>query len=79
MKEEEAIGRIEKKKYEIYSHEDELSFIKKIFNDFKNQTCDKCKFEIENGEFENNGCNGSHPIELTACDFGCNRWEKRDG
>lgn len=46
--------------------------------EFKNRTCDKCKFEIDNGEFENNGCSGSHPISLTAADFGCNRWEKRD-
>jgi len=51
-----------------------------------NKSCENCKFIVRNGEHENDGCNGSHPIELTSADFYksramlvcCNRWEHSD-
>jgi len=42
------------------------------------ESCDTCKFVIRNGEDENDGCSGSHPVEIAAGDFLCNRWEKCD-
>jgi len=45
---------------------------------WKENSCDNCKFVIRGGEDENDECDGSHPVELAAGDFCCNRWEKCD-
>ena len=47
------------------------------FNE-NNKSCENCKFIIRIGEHENDGCNGSHPIEIASADFCCNRWEQAD-
>jgi len=55
--------------------EKEISSVEK--KSLKN-SCANCKFMIPGGEFKNDLCDGSHPVEFAADDFLCNRWEERD-
>ena len=48
--------------------------LEEIYDDFKNRTCDNCRFD----NYENSRCDlKRHIPEPYIENFGCNRWEQK--